>query len=85
MEPPDQSGGNIKGTEYKIVGRTLLQWSRLTSQAETFCVPNGGHRTKGASMEPPDQSGGNRDITAMDTKKGIASMEPPDQSGGNRS
>ena len=37
MEPPDQSGGDLVSAKRKAPKR-VLQWSRLTSQAETSAV-----------------------------------------------
>ena len=35
MEPPDQAGGDVAVRVFGRGGEFLLQWSRLTRQAET--------------------------------------------------
>ncbi len=41
MEPPDQSGGNLMAKPKTDKPAAVLQWSRLTSQAETSIKPFG--------------------------------------------
>ena len=58
MEPPDQSDGDPRQAKTQAEVGAMLQWSRLTSQAETGRGRRVFDADIQASMEPPDQSGG---------------------------
>ena len=84
MEPPDQAGGDPHSHSRRHFGKSMLQWSRLTRQAETCYVPDmmekSPHWLQWSRLTRQAET---RQRWWRHHNRYSASMEPPDQAGGD--